>query len=554
VLNKRDFGAAPPRPARLEKKGPVARPRPFLLALACALAAALTALPARAAESVRVIAVGANHSFKASLPGLKFAERDAARFAAAMRTVGLVPETQVTFLSAPHIAELRRVLASVAQASDATAPSKLVFYFSGHAEESGLHVDDGMLSKGELHALLRSVHARTKIAIIDSCFAGDLAIKGARQAPAFDIPALTVDEPSGTVFLSASGKQPYAIESDTLEGSVFTHNLLSGLYGEADRDRDGIVTVDELYQYVYRATRQANLTYPGALRQDPSFASELSGRGAVALAYPARMHATLTLAADVAGEVTVSAREGLAFVRVDKLAGATKALRLPEGAYDVAVRDGARVGTRPVNLATASETRVAAADLRWQIALAGDVNGKGDGAPTDAAASEATAATVTAPTPARAHRAAVALGYGDFGIDGVSAGPGALADASLARFTPALDVRLALDWRRGERTQVRPGRFDALGATLGLGLARPFAFGRFGYDTSLGLGQAWIQADESKAYAPYARATFALTWRSVALVLGAHAVDFRKVEGDEREVDVGKFIGLGWNRAVGVAE
>lgn len=46
-------------------------------------------------------------------------------------------------------------------------------------------------------------------------------------------------------------------EKDELEHGVFTYFLLEGLRGEADMDRDGIITVDEVYRYVSREVPRA---------------------------------------------------------------------------------------------------------------------------------------------------------------------------------------------------------------------------------------------------------------------------------------------------------
>ncbi len=57
-----------------------------------------------------------------------------------------------------------------------------------------------------------------------------------------------------------SGANEVSGEDDKLQHGVFTYFLLEGLRGKADKDRDGIITVDEVYRYVSRevprATRQ----------------------------------------------------------------------------------------------------------------------------------------------------------------------------------------------------------------------------------------------------------------------------------------------------------
>ena len=68
-------------------------------------------------------------------------------------------------------------------------------------------------------------------------------------------------EGRGRVVLTASNSMEYAFEGGTLSGagkpSVFTTALVKGLEtGEADRDKDNMVSVDELYDYVYDAVRE----------------------------------------------------------------------------------------------------------------------------------------------------------------------------------------------------------------------------------------------------------------------------------------------------------
>ena len=68
----------------------------------------------------------------------------------------------------------------------------------------------------------------------------------------------------GRAVITASSAMEYAFEGDELADtrelapSVFTSALVEGLAtGEADRDQDGLVALDELYDYVYDKVREA---------------------------------------------------------------------------------------------------------------------------------------------------------------------------------------------------------------------------------------------------------------------------------------------------------
>jgi uncharacterized caspase-like protein len=115
-----------------------------------------------------------------------------------------------------------------------------------------------------------------QILILDCCFSG--AFAGARAAQAGSVGARESFQGNGTgrVILTASDAFEFAWEEE--EGvsgpnSVFTKYLVQGLeQGEADRDCDGLVTVDEWYDYVYDEMQRS------AKRQTPHRTVTGSGR------------------------------------------------------------------------------------------------------------------------------------------------------------------------------------------------------------------------------------------------------------------------------------
>ncbi len=350
---------------------------PSMMALVWLGAAAPAAL---AVPDVQVLAVGSNQSFIKSLKDLRFAEADAKRFAAAMQTVGLVPSVRAQVLTDASVADFRDAFRQlVAQdkvdAKDGNVARKFIFYYSGHSDDKGLHLKDGMISKSELHDELSSLSAHTKVAILDSCFSGAISAKGVETAPAFELPRVEFDEPSGSVFLTASTGKQLAYESDDLGSSVFTHHLLNGLYGEADGNADGVVTVDELYQYVYRNTKWQTLNYPTKTAQEPEYVAKLQGQGAIVLSFPAKTNSKLALDKALKGEVTIASPRGIQFFRVDKEAGFDKTIQLPVGAYQVSVRDGDRIGETRVKIETGRLAYLSETDVKWRDAEPAELSG-----------------------------------------------------------------------------------------------------------------------------------------------------------------------------------
>jgi hypothetical protein len=109
--------------------------------------------------------------------------------------------------------------------------------------------------------------------------------KGGVLAAPFPIPEPIALRGEGLAFLAASAEQEAAQESMELRGSFFTHALVSGLLGAADRDRDGNVSLDEAYQYAYEGTLRASSRSASGL-QHPTFFYDLRGQGQLVLTRP----------------------------------------------------------------------------------------------------------------------------------------------------------------------------------------------------------------------------------------------------------------------------
>jgi formylglycine-generating enzyme required for sulfatase activity len=151
-----------------------------------------------------------------------------------------------------------------------------LLYFSGH----GVTDDDGRLyltTTDTRRKLLRATavpatfvnetmtdsRSRRQVLLLDCCHSGAFA-KGGEN-----VGIKERFEGRGRVVLTSSTSTQYAFQGDEIIGegscSVFTHHLVRGLEtGEADTDRDGLVSLDELYDYVYdRVTDETPNQTPG---------------------------------------------------------------------------------------------------------------------------------------------------------------------------------------------------------------------------------------------------------------------------------------------------
>jgi hypothetical protein len=107
---------------------------------------------------------------------------------------------------------------------------------------------------------LEHCRARRQVLILDSCFSGAFA-RGAKGEADLGLRDRFLGHGRGRVVLTASTATEYSFEGDfegdpagaaPVAGSVFTAALVRGLRtGEADADRDGYVSVDDAYGYVF---------------------------------------------------------------------------------------------------------------------------------------------------------------------------------------------------------------------------------------------------------------------------------------------------------------
>lgn len=284
-----------------------------------------------------------------------------------MAISGKIPLEQIHIAHDATREAFRREMERLTKAAGQHPKRKLILYFSGHSDDRGLHMIDGLISKEELQATLSEMRHPAKVIILDSCYSGALAAKGVSRATEFQIPVLDYDEPSGSVFLTASSARTSAFESSALEGSVFTHFIVEGLYGQADANRDGFVTIDELYQYAYAKTKWQSSASPD-FAQRPEFVSSLRGEGALVLSYPAQTTGRLVLEDKLAGDVALRAPSGLVTFRLFKIAGREIALDLPSGSYEMTVKGRTEIGRQTIWVTAPGVTNLTEAGLLWSSA------------------------------------------------------------------------------------------------------------------------------------------------------------------------------------------
>ncbi len=277
------------------------------LLLACIVL--LWTIPA-SAQTRFAILVGHNIGDTRETP-LRWAERDATRVLKVLTELGNVREDRAELLLAPKKAELSQALirmqGRLSEAKNRGENTLLFFYYSGHGDRKELHLGPETIPIALIERQLQDIGANTVLTIVDACQNDRnprVKEKGAVRAPAFQWPKNETPMPEGFVKLSSAAAGEVAQESDDLQGSLFTHHLLSGMRGSADFDKDGTITLSEVYRYGYSRTLEE--THRGATAvQHSSMQMALSGRGTLILSYPRRASAALLFRGSLRGHVLV---------------------------------------------------------------------------------------------------------------------------------------------------------------------------------------------------------------------------------------------------------
>jgi hypothetical protein len=111
---------------------------------------------------------------------------------------------------------------------------------------------------------LEDCRARRQVVILDCCFSGAFGDR-AKGDDDLGLDRRFHGQGRGRVVLTASRGSEYSFEGEPLAdavqpGSVFTSALVSGIRtGDADRDHDGYISVDDAYEYAFDRLREAGV-------------------------------------------------------------------------------------------------------------------------------------------------------------------------------------------------------------------------------------------------------------------------------------------------------
>lgn len=165
---------------------------------------------------------------------------------------------------------------------------QIIFHFSGHGlldnsldfyfatyDMDFYHPEERGISFYDIESLLDSIPARKKLILMDACHSGEVdktevnkpfdsktvsssgfaSLSNAKklgEENTFELMGelfVNLNKGSGTAILSSSSGKYYSYEFEDFEGGVFTYAILKGLKGEANKDNNSFVDLDELWNF-----------------------------------------------------------------------------------------------------------------------------------------------------------------------------------------------------------------------------------------------------------------------------------------------------------------
>ncbi|MCB9641243.1 MAG: caspase family protein [Myxococcales bacterium] len=226
------------------------------------------------ARDIRVaLLVGNQHGWKED-PLLRYALRgDLHPLATKLRRLGFLVHTLQNQDARAFRQAMQRIQQRVQKAPKITT---FLFYYTGHADKERFHTGPKTqqdVTYKEFAHFLQKLPIQRRFAILDACFSGeiirqfgsmeqfqDLVRKGVRRLQPLDLSQNFPNQGDERGLQIISSSLNSAWESQKYKASIFTHHLLRGLQGPADRDRDGKISIEELFAYtsqeMARETRQ----------------------------------------------------------------------------------------------------------------------------------------------------------------------------------------------------------------------------------------------------------------------------------------------------------
>ncbi|HUS00462.1 MAG TPA: caspase family protein, partial [Chitinophagaceae bacterium] len=232
-------------------------------------------MPAAAKGKVYALVIGISKYLQKDIPELQFADRDAQVFADFLRSKagGMLPEENIQLLINEKATSSAIYDAIYWLKTTCKKDDLVFFYFSGHGDVENLTMyKNGFLicydtppnnyvnlslSVDYLNDIANTLSAETManiVLITDACHSGKLA--GSKHKGNLlvgkQLRAVKDAEKNKEIRIASCDADQLSNEMEDWGGGrgVFSYYLINGLKGLADKEKDGIITLDEIKKYL----------------------------------------------------------------------------------------------------------------------------------------------------------------------------------------------------------------------------------------------------------------------------------------------------------------
>lgn len=251
------------------------------------------------------VVVGVGRYEDPAIPRLRYTVPDAEAISQTLVNVAGLKHEHVMLLTdkterKPTLRNIRWALGTFLSRSASKDDTVLIF-FAGHGapeidprgiERDGFakylipsdaDADDlysSALPMDELETIFSRIEAERIVAFLDTCYSGAAGGRtfGSRKTRAGQVDDEFIERlarSKGRAIITASRSTEVSLELPELGHGVFTHYLIEGLRGAGDGNKDGIVTLQELYEYVEAQVSRRSRAAGG--NQHPMMRGQLEG-------------------------------------------------------------------------------------------------------------------------------------------------------------------------------------------------------------------------------------------------------------------------------------
>lgn len=190
---------------------------------------------------------------------LKYADDDAYKVYGFFKSPegGAVPEERIALLIDENAngKKIRQKIKSFSE--QAGEDDVLLFYFSGHGVPNNILAvdfdqnDSGIIPHSFIKNNLEKSKAKHRYCILDACHSGSLS-KLAESQPFYND---LKDYENGLVAILSSKGEETSLEASGKRQGVFSYFLIKGLHGNADYNKDKIISITELFDFTQQEVR-----------------------------------------------------------------------------------------------------------------------------------------------------------------------------------------------------------------------------------------------------------------------------------------------------------